>query len=229
MQGAPISRPAARGADRDPPDLMGQGQVKVIGSYPSTSIKDGESESTYYQVSAGRWLRLKAGGPVNLALKLRSPVAARKVVLQLKLDPRSVRLQDVVLSGAQSTVVYVRIPEGMHELGLLAPLKLLARPVKVKRDPGPDDWKIEWATGQIHPPAPPALGTSAIRPSSNPWPATAEPEAPLALPSAPRAPGVSAPASPANPEPPTEPLQVPSLTPPQDPTIPSGPDGVQRP
>jgi hypothetical protein len=237
MQATPSPRALPPGEEGDPARPVVEGQVKIIGEHPSVSLRDGDSDSTFYMIKANDWLRLRAGGPVNLALKLRPVAGAAKVTLHLRFGSRGSRIQDFSLAARQSVVVYFRIPAGSHEVSVSAAQKLLVRPVKLKRDPAPEDWQVEWASGKVHPPAQPALGTSLGRPAGPGLPAAAQPDLPIPSPAAPLPPAVPLPADPAarspanpvTPEPPAEPLQVPALTPPKDPTIPSGPDGIQKP
>jgi TolB-like protein len=156
--------------------------VKLMGEYEKQTVRETDSEKTYFVLQQGEVMRLRAGGPASFVILARGKKRAR-VTFDLKLDADNAGKVDLVVLPKPSRGFFVDVPEGTHLVQIGASRSVLVRPKKVKRKPRQGEVVVAWEEEPEPAPAlaplePEPLAPEPLAPPTAPPP---EPEKTVAL------------------------------------------------
>ncbi len=123
---------AAQPAQED----LAPGKVQVLGIYPEKPRKDGEKVHPYHLVGKGKPFKLRLGGPAAFVLMARGMGKDEVgVSVGLELDGSEEKRVEIRLLAKESRILYLKVPEGTHELLVKPSTGVLFLPLGVKREP----------------------------------------------------------------------------------------------
>jgi|GEM_PF-596056 len=133
------------------PAALAGGKVQLVGKYKKKAVLEGKKKRTYYQLDPVAPLKLQVEGPARVLLLVRG---VKKETAEFKLDLDSEMAAEVKLAASPrfSRAVYLEVPEGAHRVSAVGTVRVLVRPVKVRRQAKKTDVVVSWEKVQEAPP-----------------------------------------------------------------------------
>ncbi len=113
---------------------LAPGKVRVLGKYPKKPRKDGGKVYQYYLVDKDKPFEVRLGGPASVVLMARG-VGKGGVSIGLELDEGDEKRIEMQLLPKKSRAMYLKVPEGTHQLQVKSSARVLLRPLGVEREP----------------------------------------------------------------------------------------------
>jgi len=133
------------------PFALAGGKVQLVGKYKKKAVLEGKKKRTYYQLDPVAPLKLQVEGPARVLLLVRG-VKKEKAGFKLDLDSEMAAEVKLEASPRFSRAVYLEVPGGVHRVSAVGTVRVLVRPVKVKRQAKKTDVVVAWQRVQEAPP-----------------------------------------------------------------------------
>ena len=119
------------------------GKIKLVGKYERKKFKEGKKDKTYFQVKAGKAIRLRVGGPASIELLAQSDKKVRAAFV-IKLDGGKSKRAKLTVGSDVARGIHVKVPEGTHLLSVKSSKGIWLRPKRTKKGPKRGQPVVAW-------------------------------------------------------------------------------------